>query len=136
MGTEVYTLNPNTPGDPHLHTHNIVPNAVVTESGRFVTIHRELFIHRIHEIGGVYQAFLADNLRSAGIEVDLCDRTHMAPYQSFLGRFATSFQNARPMPKPRHEKRHNDEGKTGTPWTWTRGCVSFKAAPKLKKGKV
>ncbi|MBE7204576.1 MAG: relaxase domain-containing protein, partial [Parafilimonas terrae] len=78
MGTEVYTLNPNTPGDPHLHTHNIVPNVIVSASGRVVSIHRDLFAHRVHEFGAVYQAFLADNLRAAGVEVDLCGRTNMA----------------------------------------------------------
>jgi phage/plasmid primase-like uncharacterized protein len=78
MGTELYTLAPNTPGDMQLHTHCIVPNITVTADGRFVALNTMKFHGRKKEFGAVYQAFLAANLRKAGIEVDLCERTLMA----------------------------------------------------------
>jgi len=79
VGTELYTLAPNMPGDPELHSHNIVPNLTVGEDGKFRAIDTMQFHWgRKKEFGAVYQAFLAANLRRIGIEVDLCDRTLMA----------------------------------------------------------
>ena len=78
VGTELYTLAPNTPGDPQLHSHCIVPNVTVAADGRVVALNTMKFHGRKKEFGAVYQAFLAKNLRKAGIEVDLCDRTLMA----------------------------------------------------------
>ena len=91
VGTEIYSLSPNTPGDPHLHTHNIVPNVVVTETGRVVSIHRDLLAHRVHEFGGVYQMHLAENLRKAGIQTDLCDRTLMSAIPSIPEEVCNEF---------------------------------------------
>ena len=78
MGTELYTLMPKTPGDPQLHHHTIVPNVMVTESGKTVAINTKRLHGRIHEFGAYYQACLAQNLRAIGIKVDLDPRTKMA----------------------------------------------------------
>ncbi len=74
--TELHSLK--VAGDPQLHTHCILPNLMVTESGRVVSINRDLFDGRIHEFGAVYQALLAKELRGIGVEVELCERTLMA----------------------------------------------------------
>jgi len=74
--TELHSLK--VAGDPQLHTHCIMPNLMVTESGRTVSINRDLFDGRIHEFGAVYQALLAKELRGIGAEVELCERTQMA----------------------------------------------------------
>ena len=74
--TELHSLK--VAGDPQLHTHCIMPNLMVTESGRVVSINRDLFDGRIHEFGAVYQALLAKELRAIGAEVELCERTQMA----------------------------------------------------------
>ena len=74
--TELHSLK--VAGDPQLHTHCIMPNLMVTESGRTVSINRDLFDGRIHEFGAVYQALLAKELRAIGAEVELCERTQMA----------------------------------------------------------
>jgi len=74
--TELHSLK--VAGDPQLHTHCIMPNLMVTESGRTVSINRDLFDGRIHEFGAVYQALLAKELRGIGVEVELCERTLMA----------------------------------------------------------
>ncbi len=73
--TELHTLK--VAGDPQLHTHCIMPNLMVTDSGRVVSINRDLFDGRIHEFGAVYQALLAKELRGIGAEVELCERTLM-----------------------------------------------------------
>jgi phage/plasmid primase-like uncharacterized protein len=74
--TELHSLK--VAGDPQLHTHCIMPNLMLTESGRVVSINRDLFDGRIHEFGAVYQALLAKELRGIGVEVELCERTLMA----------------------------------------------------------
>lgn len=76
VDTELHSLK--VAGDPQLHTHCIVPNLMVTESGRVVSVNRDLFDGRIHEFGAVYQALLARELRGIGAEVALCERTLMA----------------------------------------------------------
>jgi len=76
VDTELHTLK--VAGDPQLHTHVIMPNLMVTESGRVVSINRDLFDGRIHEFGAVYQALLAKELRAIGAEVMLDERTQMA----------------------------------------------------------
>ena len=91
LGTEVYTINPRVAGDPQLHSHNIVPNVVVTDSGRVASIPSRLIAGRVHEFGAVYQAFLARNLRDAGIDVGLCERTRMAKLPSIPDEVCEEF---------------------------------------------
>jgi len=76
VDTELHSLK--VAGDPQLHTHCIMPNLMVTDSGRVVSINRDLFDGRIHEFGAVYQALLATELRAIGAEVVLDERTQMA----------------------------------------------------------
>jgi len=67
--TELVTLK--VAGDPQLHTHVAVPNAVLTESGRVGGLDLQRLEGRVHEWGALYQAHLATNLRQHGIEVAL-----------------------------------------------------------------
>ncbi len=76
VDTELHSLK--VAGDPQLHTHAIMPNLMVTDSGRVVSINRDLFDGRIHEFGAVHQALLAKELRAIGAEVVLDERTQMA----------------------------------------------------------
>lgn len=73
VATELYTL-PRA-GDPQLHSHCVVPNLLVTTSGRVLSVNRDLMRDRIHEFGAVYQAMLARRLRAIGVEVELDKRT-------------------------------------------------------------
>ena len=73
VATELYTL-PRA-GDPQLHSHCVVPNLLVTDSGRVLSVNRDLMRDRVHEFGAVYQAMLARRLRAIGIEVELDTRT-------------------------------------------------------------
>jgi phage/plasmid primase-like uncharacterized protein len=76
VATELYSVQ--TAGDPQLHTHAIMPNLMVTDSGRVMSVDGGRIAGRIHEFGAVYQAILARNLRSMGIEVALDPKTGMA----------------------------------------------------------
>ncbi|HUN38914.1 MAG TPA: MobF family relaxase [Acetobacteraceae bacterium] len=67
--TELVTLK--VAGDPQLHTHVAVPNAVLTESGRVGGLDLQRLEGRVHEWGALYQAHLATNLRRHGIDVAL-----------------------------------------------------------------
>ena len=64
-------------GDPQPHTHAIVPNVQVTESGRIVALDSMAFHGRIHECGAVYQAILARELRRMGVDAVYDERTQM-----------------------------------------------------------
>lgn len=73
VGFDHFTARP-TPGavpDPQTHTHVIVPNVALTASGHAGSLNLNLLKHRIHEAGGVYQAYLARELRQAGASVRL-----------------------------------------------------------------
>jgi hypothetical protein len=70
--TELVTIK--VAGDPQLHTHVAVPNAVLTPSGRVGSLDTMRMHHKIHEWGAIYQAHLAQNLRALGAEVALDER--------------------------------------------------------------
>jgi phage/plasmid primase-like uncharacterized protein len=89
VDTELHTLK--VAGDPQLHTHCIMPNLMVTQSGRVVSINRDLFDGRIHEFGAVYQALLAKELLAIGAEVVLCERTLMAKLPAIPDEVAEEF---------------------------------------------
>ena len=81
VATELHTVsagNRRVAGDPQMHSHCIVPNMMVTESGRYVSINGDLTKDRIKEFGVTYQMVLARELEKMGVDVELCPRTRMA----------------------------------------------------------
>ena len=74
--TELVTLK--VAGDPQLHSHVAVPNAVLTESGRVGGLDLQRLEGRVHEWGALYQAHLATKLRRHGIGVVLDETTGAA----------------------------------------------------------
>ena len=54
--------------DPQIHTHAIVPNVVLTESGHVGSMDLDEMAGRIKEFGAVYQAFVAKGARQHGVE--------------------------------------------------------------------
>ena len=79
--TELHTFKSDggrVAGDMQLHTHTAVFNAVLTESGRMGGLWLDQLDGRVKEWGALYQAYLATNLRTHGVDVVLDDRTEMA----------------------------------------------------------
>jgi TrwC relaxase len=68
----------SSPGDPDLHTHFLVPNAVFCESGRVGSLDTAAIGGFIFEADAVYQALLGQKLRDAGFAVDLDHETGAA----------------------------------------------------------
>ena len=68
----------SSPGDPDLHTHFLVPNAVFCESGRVGSLDTAAIGGFIFEADAVYQALLGQKLRDAGFEVALDPATGAA----------------------------------------------------------
>jgi TrwC relaxase/AAA domain len=64
---EIPSLDP----DPQIHTHTIVPNVVLTDSGRVGSIDLDRLDGAVKELGRVYQANVAQNLRRFGADVVL-----------------------------------------------------------------
>ena len=62
-----YLADVPVPGDPHEHTHYALFNAVVTDSGRVGSLDTKRLHSRVHEFGAYFQALLAEELRSLGI---------------------------------------------------------------------
>jgi TrwC relaxase len=61
------------PGDPDLHTHVLVPNAVFCDSGRVGALDTAQLQGAVKEVGALYQAHLAQHLRdrlSASVSLD------------------------------------------------------------------
>jgi molybdopterin-guanine dinucleotide biosynthesis protein len=79
--TELHTLTGTggrVPGDMQVHTHVAVFNVVETASGRVGGLDLAQLEGRIHEWGALYQAYLANNLRAHGVEMELDSRNEMA----------------------------------------------------------
>ena len=57
--------------DMQLHTHVLTPNVVAARDGSVGSIDSLAMHDRVLEIGALYQAHLADNLRRAGVAVNL-----------------------------------------------------------------
>ena len=66
------------PGDPDLHTHFLIPNAVFCESGRVGSLDTAAIGGFIHEADAFYQACITQNLRDTGFEVELDQKTGAA----------------------------------------------------------
>jgi hypothetical protein len=66
------------PGDPDLHTHCLIPNAVFCESGRVGSLDTAQLRGFIFEADSLYQARIGQHLRDAGFAVDLDQRTGAA----------------------------------------------------------
>lgn len=109
VDTELYDIPERglVKGDPQLHSHCIVPNVMLTDSGRFAAMNRNLFDDRVKEFGATYQMLLAAELRAIGIDVALDQRTLMARLpaipeavcQEFSKRTERALEAAREMAK-------------------------------------
>lgn len=65
-------------GDPDLHTHFLIPNAVFCDSGRIGSLDTMAIKGFIFEADGYYQARLGTKLREAGFEAHMDERTGAA----------------------------------------------------------
>jgi hypothetical protein len=79
------------PGDMQVHTHVAVPNIVETPSGRVGSLDFAELDGRIHEWGALYQAYLASNLRTHGVKMELDHRTEMARVSAVPERVVAHF---------------------------------------------
>lgn len=66
----------NVTGDPQIHSHNLVPSVMVTESGRVVALNTQLLHGRGLEFGAVYDAILARELNALGVETFVDSKTN------------------------------------------------------------
>jgi conjugative relaxase-like TrwC/TraI family protein len=57
-------------GDPQDHHHNILFNLVVTEDGRIGSLDTKRLRDKVHEVGAVYQAYLAEYGRRFNIAIE------------------------------------------------------------------
>jgi hypothetical protein len=75
---ERYTALRSVPvaGDPQLHSHNLIPSVMVTESGRVVALNTALLPGRYHEFGAVYDGILGRELNKLGMHTELDPRTN------------------------------------------------------------
>jgi hypothetical protein len=88
--TEFETI-PMRVADPQLHTHALLLNAVLTESGRLGSMDLDRLDGLVKEMGGVYQARLARNLREHGIDAVLDPKTGAARIVDVPTRVAEHF---------------------------------------------
>lgn len=100
-------------GDPQLHSHIIIQNVVVCPDGSVGGLDTVALHDRVHEVGALYQAHLATNLRAAGIAVELDQKTGSARLPAVPQAVADLFSK-------RHQQgeaaaRHYVEG-TGQDW--------------------
>ena len=77
-GETVLTTEKGFAGDPDLHTHSLIPNAVFCDDGRVGSLDTRQVGSFLKEGGSVYQATLAQKLRDAGFDVVLDERTGAA----------------------------------------------------------
>lgn len=78
-------------GDPGIHTHFLIPNAVFCPNGHVGSLDTEAIKGFIFEADGYYQARLATKLREAGFEVVLDERTGAARMTAISDDLRTIF---------------------------------------------
>ncbi len=78
-------------GDMHLHTHVAVPNVVRTPDGHVGSLFLQKMAGQTKELGAIYQATLARNLRKLGVEVVLDERTLAARISAVPERVTQHF---------------------------------------------
>ncbi len=77
-GTRMVRIE-NAPGDPDLHTHMLVPNVVYAEGGTKVgSLNTKRIAGFMFEADALYHATLAQNLRDAGFDVVMDEKTGAA----------------------------------------------------------
>jgi len=92
--TEVFSVP--VPGDPDLHTHFLVPNAVFVENGRVGSFDLKYLSGLIKEAGALYQAHLAHHLRDRlQASVSLDPQTGMARLDAIPDEIRTHFSKRR-----------------------------------------
>jgi hypothetical protein len=69
-------------GDPDVHFHTLIPNAVFCENGKVGSLHTGMIQGFIFEADAYFQSRLADNLLKAGFDVVLDDETKAAKFQA------------------------------------------------------
>ncbi len=67
---ETYVVDAAVPGDPQVHIHNALFNAVVTASGHVGSLDTKELHGRVKEFGAYFQAFLANELDAMGIRLE------------------------------------------------------------------
>lgn len=100
-------------GDMHLHTHCIVPNLMTTDSGRMIALNRDTLKGRIHEFGSVYQALLAQELRTVGFDAGLDPKTGMARMTAVPEHVVSAFSK---RTQDAHDMAHKMAAKAGLDW--------------------
>jgi hypothetical protein len=77
-GEQTVVIDDKVRGDPEPHTHFLIPNAVVCESGRVGSLDTAAIRGLRYEADAYYQARMATKLREAGYDVVLDERTGSA----------------------------------------------------------
>ncbi|HUZ62959.1 MAG TPA: MobF family relaxase [Acetobacteraceae bacterium] len=90
-GAQTELVSLKVAGDPNLHTHVALFNAVLTDAGRLGSLDLQRLEGRVHEFGAYYQAHLAQNLRAIGAGVALDQETGAARLTGIPERVRTAF---------------------------------------------
>lgn len=77
-GETKVTQDRSVAGDPDLHTHFLIPNAVFTEDGRVGSLNTKRIAGFLFKADAFYQARLAQNLRDSGFDAVLDTKTGAA----------------------------------------------------------
>ncbi len=67
---ETYVVDAAVPGDPQVHIHNALFNAVVTAAGHVGSLDTKELHGRVKEFGAFFQAFLSNELDVMGIKLE------------------------------------------------------------------
>jgi conjugative relaxase-like TrwC/TraI family protein len=67
LSIEEHTSRAN---DPNFHIHNVVPNLVLCDDGKFKALHNTLTFRHQKLIGAIFRAELAKGLRGMGLELE------------------------------------------------------------------
>ena len=134
--TELYAVpgGGKVAGDPHLHSHNIVPNLMVTDGGRIVGIDGDKLRDRVHEFGAVYQAILATELRGIGMDACLDEKTLMTRMPAVPDHVCEAFSKRTRDAEGAARKAAADEGRDWDAMTATQQVGFLKAGANLSIG--
>ena len=113
IGTELYTLMPKTPGDPQLHHHTIVPNVMVTESGKTIAINTKRLHGRIHDSALITRPASPRTSGQSGSRWTSIPEPRWRGCLSSPRPSARSSRNGQRTRKARHDLRRRRRARTG-----------------------
>jgi len=107
LSVEEYTSRAN---DPNFHIHNVVPNLVLCDDGKFKALHNTLTFRHQKLIGAIFRAEFAKGLREMGLELEPAGKHGLFEVKSVPQEIRALFSKRRQQMEALYKESQKDKG--------------------------